>query len=76
MATPHPKDNSDIHHGDFEKIACIVFVSITPVFLIARFMARILAKQVGMDDWASLGAWVCDSAGSSRSTADVSRSLQ
>ncbi|KFY79430.1 hypothetical protein V499_01559 [Pseudogymnoascus sp. VKM F-103] len=51
-------DNSDIHHGDFEKIACIVFVSITPAFLIARFASRILDKQVGNDDWASLAAFI------------------
>lgn len=51
-------DNSDIHHGDFEKIACIVFISVTPAFLIARFASRILAKQVGNDDWAALAAFV------------------
>lgn len=51
-------DNSDIHHGDFEKIACIAFVSITPALLIARFASRILDKQVGNDDWASLAAHV------------------
>ncbi|KFZ24156.1 hypothetical protein V502_01368 [Pseudogymnoascus sp. VKM F-4520 (FW-2644)] len=50
-------DNSDIHHGDFEKIACIVFVSVTPAFLIARFASRSLVKQVGNDDWAALAAF-------------------
>lgn len=53
-------DNSDLHHGDFERIACIVFISITPTFLIARFVSRMTSKQVGVDDWAALGAFVSD----------------
>ena len=53
-------DNSDIHHGDFEKIACIVFFCITPLFLLARFWSRIISKQLGNDDWAALGAFVRD----------------
>lgn len=51
-------DNSDIHHGDFEKIACIIFLCITPTFVIARFVSRIMSKQVGNDDWAALAAFV------------------
>lgn len=53
-------DNSDIGHGDFERIACIVFLTITPLFLIARFLSRILSKQLGSDDWAALAAFVSD----------------
>ena len=60
---PHPLkpaviDNSDVGHGDFEKNACIVFVAVVPVFITARFYSRIIAKQLGVDDWASLGAFV------------------
>lgn len=51
-------DNSDIHHGDFERTACIVFLCITPIFLMARFLSRILSKQLGNDDWAALAAFV------------------
>lgn len=65
MATvkPHPEfpaviDNSDIGHGDFEKNACIIFCSVVPVFIILRFYSRIVAKQLGVDDWASLAAFV------------------
>jgi len=51
-------DNSDLHHGDFERTACIVFLCVTPIFLIARFASRILSKQIGIDDWAALAAFV------------------
>jgi hypothetical protein len=51
---------SDLHHGDYERKACLAFVSITPVFIIIRFMSRILSKQLGSDDWAALTAWVSD----------------
>lgn len=53
-----PIDNSDLHHGDYERVACIIFVSIVPVFIFARFASRILSKQVGNDDWAALAAFV------------------
>jgi hypothetical protein len=52
--------HSDLHHGDYERKACLAFVSITPVFIIIRFMSRILSKQLGSDDWAALTAWVSD----------------
>lgn len=54
-------DNSDLGHGDYERIACIVFLCVTPTFLIARFLSRITSKQVGIDDWSALAAFVsCD----------------
>jgi hypothetical protein len=51
-------DTSDLHHGDYERIACIVFIVLAPFFLFTRFWSRILAKQVGSDDWAALAACV------------------
>lgn len=51
-------DNSDINHGDFERIACLVFCGVTPLFLSARFWSRILSKQLGVDDWAAVAACV------------------
>ncbi|KAG9241409.1 hypothetical protein BJ878DRAFT_230803 [Calycina marina] len=50
-------DISDLHHGDFEKKAVTAFFCVTPVFLIARFISRLLAKQLGTDDWAALAAF-------------------
>tara|TARA_R110002060_G_scaffold22159_1_gene30044 strand:+ start:714 stop:944 length:231 start_codon:yes stop_codon:yes gene_type:complete len=51
-------DNSDLHHGDFEKRAVIIFLCLTPTFLLARFVSRITSKQLGKDDWAALAAFV------------------
>ncbi|KAH7313000.1 hypothetical protein BKA65DRAFT_558216 [Rhexocercosporidium sp. MPI-PUGE-AT-0058] len=51
-------DNSDLHHGDFEKRAVIIFLCLTPTFLLARFVSRITSKQLGIDDWAALAAFV------------------
>ncbi|KAH7384930.1 hypothetical protein BKA64DRAFT_759685 [Cadophora sp. MPI-SDFR-AT-0126] len=51
-------DNSDIHHGDFEKRAVIIFLCLTPTFIFARFLSRITSKQLGKDDWAALAAFV------------------
>ncbi|RDW78310.1 hypothetical protein BP5796_06162 [Coleophoma crateriformis] len=47
-------DLSDIHHADYEKEACIIFCVIVPFFVFVRFWSRILAKQLGSDDWAAL----------------------
>jgi len=60
---PHPDfpakiDNSDIDAGKFEENICIIFCSIVPLFMVARFYSRIIAKQLGVDDWASLAAFV------------------
>jgi hypothetical protein len=60
---PHPEfpaviDNSDVGAGTFEQNACIIFCAIVPVFIVARFYSRIIAKQLGIDDWAALGAFV------------------
>jgi len=51
-------DNSDIHHGHYEWVACVIFCAVTPAFLLARFYSRLVSKQLGSDDWAALGAWV------------------
>ncbi|KAG4418995.1 hypothetical protein IFR04_007856 [Cadophora malorum] len=51
-------DNSDLHHGDFEKRAVIIFLCLTPTFLLARFVSRITSKQLGKDDWAALAAFL------------------
>jgi hypothetical protein len=53
-------DNSDINHGHYEWVACVVFCAVTPVFLLARFYSRIVSKQLGSDDWAAVGAWASD----------------
>jgi hypothetical protein len=52
------EDLSDLDHGNFERIACLVFCAITPTFLLTRFWSRILAKQLGPDDWSALAACV------------------
>lgn len=52
------RDTSDINHGNYERIACLVFCAITPAFLFVRFCSRIVSKQLGSDDWAALGACV------------------
>ncbi|CZT12686.1 uncharacterized protein RAG0_18092 [Rhynchosporium agropyri] len=51
-------DNSDLHHGDFEKRAVIIFFCLTPTFLFLRFVSRVTSKQLGKDDWAALAAFV------------------
>lgn len=51
-------DNSDLNHGHYEWVACVVFCAITPVFLFLRFYSRLESKQLGSDDWAALGAWM------------------
>ncbi|KAH9221259.1 hypothetical protein DL95DRAFT_15988 [Leptodontidium sp. 2 PMI_412] len=51
-------DNSDLHHGDFEKRAVIIFLCLTPTFIFARFLSRITSKQLGKDDWAALAAFI------------------
>lgn len=51
-------DNSDLNHGDFEKRAVIIFLCLTPTFILARFVSRITSKQLGKDDWAALAAFV------------------
>jgi hypothetical protein len=51
-------DTSDLHHGNYERVACLIFIVLAPFFLFTRFWSRILAKQVGSDDWAALAACV------------------
>lgn len=51
-------DTSDLNHGDYERVACIVFVALVPTVLLTRFWSRMLSKQVGSDDWAALAAGV------------------
>lgn len=47
-------EDSDINHGAYERTACIVFCTITPIFVIARCWSRISSKQFGLDDWAAV----------------------
>lgn len=54
-------DTSDINHGNYERVACLIFVALIPFFLFTRFWSRLLSKQVGSDDWAALAAGVSDS---------------
>ena len=49
---------SDLNHGNYERVACLVFVVLVPTFLFTRFWSRLLSKQVGSDDWAALAAGV------------------
>lgn len=51
-------DTSDLQHGNYERVTCLVFVALTPTFLFTRFWSRLLSKQVGSDDWAALAAGV------------------
>ena len=41
-----------------EKLACIIFCLIDPIFVATRFCSRWTVSQVGADDWISLVALV------------------
>ncbi|OCL07935.1 integral membrane protein, partial [Glonium stellatum] len=41
-----------------EKLACIVFCLIDPIFVATRFWSRWTVRQIGADDWISLVAFV------------------
>lgn len=49
---------SDLNHGNYERVACLIFVALIPTFLFTRFWSRLLSKQVGSDDWAALAAGI------------------
>ena len=41
-----------------EKLACIIFCLIDPIFVATRFCSRWTVSQTGRDDWMSLVAFV------------------
>ena len=41
-----------------EKLACIIFCLIDPIFVASRFCSRWTVSQIGADDWMSLVALV------------------
>jgi len=44
--------------AESEKLACIIFCLIDPIFVATRFCSRWTVSQIGADDWVSLAALV------------------